>query len=85
MFGGRQTERLRLRVFLGVQASLNLAVANDDDGEHHAEERRADCNHTREADGLEHDVAEPGDFVPLDDFHYDRRAWCLHCLIVLQA
>ena len=85
MFCGRQTERLRRRVFLGMQARLNLAVPDDNDRQHHAEERRADSNHTREADGFEHDIAEPGDFVPLDDFHYDRRAWSLHRLIVLQA
>ena len=85
MLCGSQTERLRLRVFLGVQASLNLAVPDDDDGQHDAEERCADGNHTREADRLEHDIAEPGYLVPLDDFHYDRRAWCLHCSIVLQA
>lgn len=85
MFCGRQTERLRLRVFLWMQASLNLPVADDDSGQHHAEECCADSNHTREADSLEHDIAEPGDLVSLDDFHYDRRAWCLHWLIVLQA
>jgi len=83
MFRGRQAERLRLGLFFGMQPSVNLAVADDDDGQSQAEERSADSNHSGQADGLEHDIAQSGNFVPLDDFHYDRRTGGLHGSIVL--
>ena len=78
MFCRREAERLRLGVFVGMQASLNLAVADDDDGQYEAEEHGAHGNDAREADRLEHDIPKAGDFIALDDFHYDRRAWRLH-------
>ena len=85
MFRGREAERLRLGLFLGMQTSVNLAVPDDDDGQHHAEEHCTNSDHPRKADCLEHHIAQSGNFVPLDDFHYDGRAWCLHGSIVLQG
>jgi hypothetical protein len=81
----RQAERLRLGILVWMQMSLNLAVADDDYGEREAKQDGANSNHTREAHRLEHDVAEPGDLVGLDDFHYDWRAWRLHRSIVLHG
>jgi hypothetical protein len=85
MTGRRQSERLRLDVLVGMQASLDFAIHDNDDGQDEAEERGTHSNHTREADRLEHDVAEAGNLVRLDDFHYDWRAWRLHRTIVQQA
>jgi len=81
----RQAERLRLRILVRMQTSLNLAVADDDEGQREAEEDSTHSDHAREAHRLEHDVAEAGDLVGLDDFHYDGRAWRLHRSIVQQA
>ena len=74
----RQSQRLRLRILVGMETGVDLSIADDDHGEHEAEEGSADSNHAREADCLEHDIAEAGDLVGLDDFHYDWRAWRLH-------
>jgi len=81
----RQSQRLRLRILLGMEAGVDLSIADDDDGQHEAEKGCAHSNHAREADRLEHDVAEPGDLVGLDDFYYDGRAWRLHPTSVQQA
>ena len=81
----RQTQRLRLRILVRMQTRLDLAVADDDHGQHEAEEGGAYSNRTREADRLDHDVTEAGDLVGLDDFYYDGRAWRLHRSIVQQA
>ena len=78
----REAERLRLRIVLGMQVRLDLAITDDDHGEDEAKDRGAHSDHAREADCLEHDVAKTGKFVRLDDFHYDRRAWRLHRTIV---
>ena len=73
-----EAERLRLFVLGGMQTRGDFAVPDNDHGQHEAEDRRAQRNHAREADGLEHDIAETGDLVRLDDFHHNRRAWRLH-------
>ena len=69
----RQAQRLRLRILVGMETRVDLSIADDDHGQHEAEEGSAHSNHAREADRLEHDVAEAGDLVRLDDFDYDRR------------
>jgi len=83
MFCRSQTEGLCLGVFVRMQASLNLTVANDDDGQYDAEERGAYDNDACESDRLEHDIPKAGDLIAFDDSHYDRRAWRLHASIVL--
>ena len=85
MFCRSQTEGLCLGVFVRMQASLNLTVANDDDGQYDAEKHGANDDDPREADRVEHDIPKAGDFIALDYFYYDRRAWRLHTSIVLQA
>jgi len=81
----RQSQRLRLRILLGMETGVDLPIADDDHGQYEAEEGSAHSNDAREADRLEHDIAETGNLVGLDDFYYDGRAWCLHRSIVLQA
>ncbi len=78
MRGWCEAERLRLLILFGMQARLDLPEADDDDGQDEAEEQGAHRDHTREADGLEHDVAKTGHLVRLDNLHYDGRAWRLH-------
>ena len=85
MFCRSEAEGLCLGVFVRMQASLNLTVANDDEGQYDAEKRGAHDDDPGEADRVEHDIPKTGDFVALDDSYYDRRAWRLHASIVLQG
>ena len=85
MLCGRQTERLRLSVFVGVEASVDFPVADNQHRKHEPEERSADSDHARQTDSLKHDIAKAGDFVLLDDFHDDRRFRGLHRSIVQQG
>jgi hypothetical protein len=85
MFCRSEAEGLCLGFFVRMQASLNLTVANDDDGQYDAEERGAHDDDPREADRVEHDIPKAGDFIALNDFHYDRCTGRLHASIVLQA
>ncbi len=80
----RQSERLRLRILLGMQTGVDLSIADDHHGQDETEDGSAHSNHAGQADCLEHDVAEPRDLVGLNDFYYDGRAWRLHDSIVLQ-
>ena len=80
-----EAERLRLLILVGMQARLDLPEADDDNGQDEAEEQGAHRDHTREADGLEHDIAKTGHLVRLDDFHYDWRARGLHRTSVQQT
>jgi hypothetical protein len=80
-----QAERLCLNVLVRVKASLNLPVADNHHCQHQTEERCTYSNHARKTYRLEHGVAESGDFVRLDDLHYDWRAWRLHRSIVQHA
>lgn len=84
MFCRSEAERLGLRVVVGVQAGLNLPVADDDDGQYDAEKQCANGNNAREADRLEHDIPEAGDLIALHDSYDDRSAWRLHRPIVPQ-
>ena len=85
MFCRSEAEGLCLGVFVRMQASLNLTVANDDDGQYDAQKCGAHDDDPGEADRVEHDIPKAGDFIALDYFYYDRRAWRLHSSIVLQA
>ena len=73
MFCRSEAEGLCLGVFVRMQASLNLPVANDDDGQYDAEEPGAHGDDPRKADRVEHDIPKAGDFVAFDDFHDDQR------------
>jgi hypothetical protein len=67
-----------------METGVDLSIADNRHGEHETEQGRTDGDHTREADCLQHDIAEAGNFVGLDDFYYDRRTWGLHRSIVQQ-
>ena len=82
---GTQPERLSLCVILWMQTRVDFPVADDDDGKNEAEQCGTDRDNAREADRFQHDIAKPGDFVPLNDLHYDGGAWRLHHSIVQQA
>ena len=85
MLGRRETERLGLDVLVRVEPGVDLPIADDQGRQDQPEEGRADDDRARQSDCVEHDVAKPGDFVWLDDFHYDRRLRDLHHSIVQQA
>lgn len=85
MRGRRQAEGLRLSILVGMKTCFDFAIADDDHGQHEAEEHSAYRDYARKADRLEHDVAKTRDLVRLDDFDYDRRGRRLHQTIVQQG
>ena len=84
MRGRSEAERLRLCILVRMQARVNLAVADNHHGKQQSEGRGAHADGSRQADRFNHDVAQAGDLVCLDYFHYDGRARRLHDSIVLQ-
>ena len=54
----RQSQRLRLRILLGMETGVDLSIADDDHGEHEPKRSRPQQS-LLEADLLAHDVAEP--------------------------
>ena len=79
-----EAERLRLCILLRMQARVDLAVADNHRGKQQSERCRAHADGPRQSDRFNHDVAQAGDLVCLDNLHYDGRARRLHDSIVLQ-
>ena len=68
----RQTDRLVCAASPGATRRI-VRYPDDEAGQHHSEECRADSKHPLEGPSLEHDSRSLR-FLPLDEFHYDRLA-----------